>query len=62
MKAEPHKTAVAVSTVVIFGTVSMFLFPALWRTGLLGLNTRQMALYTVRRCTKWLTSSGRATP
>ena len=31
VKAAPHKTAVAVSTVVIFGTVSMFLYPALWR-------------------------------
>ena len=33
VKAAPHKTAVAVSTVVIFGTVSMF-YPALWRAGI----------------------------
>ena len=44
--AAPHKTAVAVSTVVIFGTVSMFLYPALWRAGILGLTPEQMGLYT----------------
>lgn len=46
VKAAPHKTAVAVSTVVIFGTVSMFLYPALWRAGILGLTPEQMGLYT----------------
>ena len=44
--AAPHQTAVAVSTVVIFGTVSMFLYPALWRAGILGLTPEQMGLYT----------------
>ena len=29
VKSQPHKTAVAVSTVVIFGTLSMFIYPAL---------------------------------
>ena len=33
VKAEPHKTAIAVSTVVIFGTLAMFLYPALHRAG-----------------------------
>ena len=46
VRCEPHKTAVAVSTVVIFGTVSMFLYPALWRSGLLALTPEQMAVYT----------------
>ena len=46
VKGEPHKTAVAVSTVVIFGTVSMFLYPALWRAGVLDLTPEQMGLYT----------------
>ena len=46
VKAEPHKTAVAVSTVVIFGTISMFLYPALWRAGMLDLSPEQMGLYT----------------
>ncbi len=46
VKAKPHKTAVAVSTVVIFGTLSMFLYPALWRAGVFDLTTEQMGIYT----------------
>lgn len=46
VKAQPHKTAVAVSTVVIFGTLSMFLYPALWRAGAFDLTPEQMGLYT----------------
>lgn len=46
VKCPPHKTAVAVSTVVIFGTLSMFLYPVLYRSGILdGLNDRQVAVY-----------------
>ena len=46
VKCPPHKTAVAVSTVVIFGTLSMFLYPVLYRSGVLdGLNDRQVAVY-----------------
>ncbi len=32
LKAEEHKTAVAVSMVVLFGTISMFLYPVLYTT------------------------------
>lgn len=46
VKCAPHKTAIAVSTVVIFGTISMFLYPILYRSGVLDLDTRQMAVYT----------------
>lgn len=46
IKSKPFKTAVAVSTVVIFGTVSMFLYPVLYRNGILGLSSEQMGLYT----------------
>lgn len=46
VKCAPHKTAIAVSTVVIFGTLSMFLYPVLYRSGVLDLNTQQMAIYT----------------
>ena len=35
VKAEAHKSAIAVSTVVLFGTISMFLYPILFKTGLL---------------------------
>ncbi len=46
VRSEPHKTAVAVSTVVIFGTISMFLYPALYRAGWLGLDDLQTAVFT----------------
>lgn len=46
-KGKPHQTAVAVSTVVIFGTLSMFLYPIMYRMGLCGvLDTQQMGVYT----------------
>ena len=46
VRCEPHKTAVAVSTVVIFGTLSMFLYPVLYRADFLGLDDLQWAVYT----------------
>ncbi len=47
VRCPPHKTAVAVSTVVIFGTISMFLYPILYRTGVLSsLTDMQTAIYT----------------
>lgn len=46
VKSEPHKTAVAVSTVVIFGTLSMFIYPVMYRAGILDLTPEQMGIYT----------------
>lgn len=46
VKSEPHKTAVAVSTVVIFGTLSMFIYPALYRAGVFHLTPEEMGIYT----------------
>ena len=46
IKPQPYKTAVAVSTVVIFGTIAMFLYPTVYNTGVLGLDARQMGVYT----------------
>jgi len=46
VKGAPYKAAVAVSTVVIFGTLSMFLYPALYRAGILDLTAQQLGLYT----------------
>lgn len=47
VKCEGHKTAIAVSTVVIFGTIAMFLYPIMYRTGLLdGLGETGVAIYT----------------
>lgn len=47
VRCEAHKTAVAVSTVVIFGTISMFLYPVMYRAGWLdGLTGQGVAIYT----------------
>lgn len=47
VRCDAHKTAVAVSTVVIFGTLSMFLYPVLFRSGALsGLDNMGVAIYT----------------
>lgn len=47
VRCEAHKTAVAVSTVVIFGTLSMFLYPVAYRMGLLdSLSSMGVAVYT----------------
>ena len=44
--AKPYKTAVAVATVVIFGTISMFLYPAAYSTGQLGLTPTEMGIFS----------------
>lgn len=44
--SKPHQTAVAVTTVVIFGTISMFLYPALYRAGIIEMTPEQMGIYT----------------
>ena len=47
VKCEGHKTAIAVSTVVIFGTISMFLYPILYHAGMLdALGDTGVAIYT----------------
>jgi uncharacterized integral membrane protein (TIGR00698 family) len=51
LKAEGHKTAVAVSMVVLFGTISMFLYPVLYAsiiepaTGFLHMSTQEFGIY-----------------
>jgi uncharacterized integral membrane protein (TIGR00698 family) len=51
LKAEGHKAAVAVSMVVLFGTISMFLYPVLYATiiepaqGFLHLTPQQFGIY-----------------
>ncbi len=51
LKAEEHKTAVAVSMVVLFGTISMFLYPVLYATiiepatGFLHMSTQEFGIY-----------------
>jgi uncharacterized integral membrane protein (TIGR00698 family) len=51
LKAEGHKTAVAVSMVVLFGTISMFLYPIIYTTiiepatGFLHMGTQEFGIY-----------------
>ena len=45
IRTQPYKTAVAVATVVIFGTISMFLYPVVYRTGALQLTPQEMGIY-----------------
>jgi len=51
LKAEEHKTAVAVSMVVLFGTISMFLYPVLYATiiepatGFLHMTPQEFGIY-----------------
>ena len=46
IRPKPYKTAVAVATVVIFGTLSMFLYPILYRAGIFNLPASQMGIFT----------------
>lgn len=47
LESKPYKTVVAVSTVVIFGTLSMFLYPILYRSGAFAfMNEHQVGVYT----------------
>lgn len=46
LKSEPYKAAMAVGTVVLFGTTAMFLYPILMKSGLLGhLNDAQYGIF-----------------
>lgn len=44
--ANSAKTVVAVSTVVLFGTLSMFLYPVLYQLGVYHMSDAQVAVYT----------------
>lgn len=45
LRAAPHKSAVAVATVVLFGTLSMFLYPVIYHAGWLPLDTQALGIY-----------------
>jgi len=45
IKAEAYKSAIAVATVVLFGTISMFLYPLIYKTGILHFNSKEMGVY-----------------
>jgi uncharacterized integral membrane protein (TIGR00698 family) len=45
LKAEPYKSAIAVATVVVFGTTGMFLYPILFHAGFLPMTVKEFGLY-----------------
>ena len=45
LKNEAYKSAIAVSFVVIFGTIAMFLFPFLYKIGIFHLSASEMGVY-----------------
>jgi len=45
INAKPYKSAVAVATVVIFGTIAMFLYPLAYKAGLVPLSPEAMGVY-----------------
>ena len=45
IQTKPYKTAVAVATVVIFGTLSMFLYPIAYRSGILEMTPQEVGIY-----------------
>lgn len=46
LKSESYKSAIAVATVVLFGTAGMFLYPVLFDLGYLNLTHTQYGIYT----------------
>ena len=43
---KPYKTAVAVATVVIYGTIAMFIYPIFYANGVIELSPEEMGIYT----------------
>ncbi len=46
LKSEPYKTAAAIATVVLFGTLSMFLYPFLQHLGVFGFDVYQFGVFS----------------
>ena len=46
IKVKPYKPAVAVATVVIFGTLAMFVYPMLYKAGVFELTPGEMGIFT----------------
>lgn len=45
LNAKPYKSAVAVGTVVVFGTLAMFLYPILYKSGILNMTPEIYGVY-----------------
>lgn len=45
LESKPHKSGVAVATVVVFGTLAMFLLPFLYKTGVLNMDEKTYGIF-----------------
>ena len=45
VKGEDYKSAIAVSTVVLYGTIAMFLYPILYKAGIFHMDAKTMGIY-----------------
>ena len=45
LKCEAYKSVIAVSSVVVFGTIAMFLYPFLYKAGFIDLSVQNMGIY-----------------
>ena len=45
VESEPYKSAIAVATVVLFGSIAMFLYPFLYKSGLIHLSAKAEGIY-----------------
>jgi len=45
LKAEEHKAAIAVSMVVLFGTIAMFVYPVLYNMGIFDMSAKEFGIY-----------------
>ncbi len=45
LKSEHYKTSIAIATVVVFGTISMFIYPFLYQSGIFELSPHLMGIY-----------------
>ena len=46
IQTKPYKTAVAVATVVIFGTLAMFVYPIMYANGIFAVSPEEMGIFT----------------
>lgn len=65
LKSAPHKAAVAVATVVLFGTISMFLYPLIYQAGWINMDPRAFGIFlggTVHEVAQVVASSSNISP
>ena len=65
LRAPAHKSAVAIASVVLFGTLSMFLYPVLIQTGMLSLDAKAAGLFlgaTVHEVAQVVASASNISP